>query len=61
MTQLCITDSTACEFFTRVNEHYPSPFQERIAKPCIYLAMHQFETGKAIAPFLLKSACSGVF
>lgn len=61
MTQPCIMDSTACEYFTHGYERYARSLPERIAKACVSLEVRQSETGKAIAPFLLKIGPSGVF
>jgi hypothetical protein len=61
MTQLCIMDYTACEYFTHGNGLYARSSKERIAKACVYLALRQSETGKAIAPFVHKIPPRGVF
>jgi hypothetical protein len=61
MTQHCISDYTACEYFTHAIVLHGQASPTRLAKACVSHALHQSETGKAIAPFLTNIACTGVF
>jgi len=60
MTQPCIMNSTACEYFTHGSGLYAGCCGKRIAKASVSLIKQPPNTGKAIAPFLPRIESAGV-